>query len=261
MPELKVLLGGLGLPESPRWHEGRLWFCNWIDRQVVAVDMDGTAEVMLTRDPASYPMGYSIEWLPDGRLLTTGDKVRRQEPDGSMAVLAMVSSSGRHMFLYAESADAAKQAEQVLRDVLSQHDLAAGFKIERWHPLEEVWDDSPAGMRHDTAQEREVKHETEQDQQRQRSKETGFPEWVVRVELPSHQDAVALAHRMTADGNTVVRRWKFLLVGASCEDDANRLAQEIRDYAPRGAAIRTEGGAGGLRSVPFAGLPYAPPPA
>jgi sugar lactone lactonase YvrE len=88
MPEPRILLSGLGIPESPRWHEGRLWFCNWIDRQVVAVDMDGTAEVMLTRDPSSHPMGYSIDWLPDGRLLTTGDKIGRQEPDGSMAVHA-----------------------------------------------------------------------------------------------------------------------------------------------------------------------------
>src|SRR6266542_3985081 len=88
MSEPKILLSGLGIPESPRWHEGRLWFCNWIDRQVMAVDMDGRAEVMLTRDPASQSMGYSIDWLPDGRLLTTGDKVRRQEPDGSMAVHA-----------------------------------------------------------------------------------------------------------------------------------------------------------------------------
>jgi sugar lactone lactonase YvrE len=88
MSEPKVLLSGLGIPESPRWHEGRLWFCNWIDRQVVAVDMDGKAEVMATRDPNSHPMGYSIDWLPDGRLLVTGDKLRRQEPDGSMAVHA-----------------------------------------------------------------------------------------------------------------------------------------------------------------------------
>jgi sugar lactone lactonase YvrE len=88
MPEPRILLSGLGIPESPRWHGGRLWFCNWIDRQVVAADMDGTAEVMLTRDPASHSMGYSIDWLPDGRLLTTGDKVRRQEPDGSMVVHA-----------------------------------------------------------------------------------------------------------------------------------------------------------------------------
>ena len=84
MPEPKVLLSGLGIPESPRWHEGRLWFCNWIDRQVVAVGLDGQAEVMAVRDPDSYPMGYSIDWLPDGRLLVTGDKLRRQESDGSM---------------------------------------------------------------------------------------------------------------------------------------------------------------------------------
>ena len=48
MPEPEILLSGLGMLESPRWHEGQLWFCNWIDRQVVAVEMGGTAEVMLT---------------------------------------------------------------------------------------------------------------------------------------------------------------------------------------------------------------------
>ena len=79
MSEPKVLLTDLGIPESPRWHEGRLWFCNWIERQVVAVSLDGKAEVITTRDPGSHPMGYSIDWLPDGRLLVTGDKLRRQE--------------------------------------------------------------------------------------------------------------------------------------------------------------------------------------
>src|SRR5262252_5124547 len=88
MPEPTVLLSGLGIPESPRWHEGRLWFCNWIDRQVVAVGMDGAAEVILARDPASHSMGYSIDWLPYGKLLTTGDKIQRQKPDGSMVTLA-----------------------------------------------------------------------------------------------------------------------------------------------------------------------------
>jgi hypothetical protein len=33
-------------------------------------------------------MGYSIDWLPDGRLLMTGDKLWRQEPGGSMSVVA-----------------------------------------------------------------------------------------------------------------------------------------------------------------------------
>jgi sugar lactone lactonase YvrE len=88
MSEPKVLLSDIGIPESRRWHEGRLWFCNWIERQVVAVNLDGKAEVMTTRDPDSHPMGYSIEWLPDDTLLVTGDKLRRQEPDGSMVVHA-----------------------------------------------------------------------------------------------------------------------------------------------------------------------------
>jgi len=88
MSQPEILLSGLGIPESPRWHEGRLWFCNWIDRQVVAVDENGKSEVMAVRDPDSHPMGYSIDWLPDGRLLVTGDKLRRQEPDGSMVIHA-----------------------------------------------------------------------------------------------------------------------------------------------------------------------------
>src|SRR6516164_4801366 len=88
MAQPKVFLTGLGIPESPRWHEGRLWFCNWIDRQVVAVDTDGKPEVMVVRDPDSHSMGWSIDWLPDGRLLTTGDKVRRHERDGSSAAIA-----------------------------------------------------------------------------------------------------------------------------------------------------------------------------
>src|SRR5947208_8891596 len=49
-------------------------------------DHAGTAEV--TKAPVERLMGCSIDWLPDGRLLTTGDKVRRVEPDGSVAVHA-----------------------------------------------------------------------------------------------------------------------------------------------------------------------------
>ena len=86
MPEPKVLLAGLGIPESPRWHEGRLWFCNWIDQQVVAVGLDGRSEA--TPVAVQNLMGWSIDWLPDGRLLVTGEKVRRQEPDGSLVTHA-----------------------------------------------------------------------------------------------------------------------------------------------------------------------------
>lgn len=84
MSEPKVLLSGLGIPDSPRWHDGRLWFCNWIEQQVVAGDLDGRGGVHPRAGRAAD--GWSIELLPDGRLLTTGDKLRRQEPEGSVVV-------------------------------------------------------------------------------------------------------------------------------------------------------------------------------
>ncbi|WP_405063737.1 SMP-30/gluconolactonase/LRE family protein [Kribbella sp. NBC_01505] len=91
MPEVQVLRDGLGIPESLRWHDGRLWFANWIGQEIVAVDADGTAE--FTPAPVVPLMGWSIEWQPDGRLLTTGDKVRRLESDGSVSVLSEQSSN------------------------------------------------------------------------------------------------------------------------------------------------------------------------
>jgi sugar lactone lactonase YvrE len=91
MSEPEVVLRGLGIPESPRWHDGRLWFCNWIDQQILAVGPDGTPEI--TTAPVKKLMGWSIDWLPDGRLLMTGDKLRRQEPDGPVVVHADQSAN------------------------------------------------------------------------------------------------------------------------------------------------------------------------
>ena len=41
-----VLLDGLAMPESPRWHDDRLWFSNWGTRQIVAVDLEGNSDVV-----------------------------------------------------------------------------------------------------------------------------------------------------------------------------------------------------------------------
>ncbi len=77
----KVLLDGLAYVESPRWHEGRLWFAHWGTGEIVAVDLDGHSEVT-GHGPRG--LGWSIDWLPDGRLLVTGKELLRREPDGSM---------------------------------------------------------------------------------------------------------------------------------------------------------------------------------
>ena len=43
--EPKVLLDGLTMVESPRWHDGRLWFAHWGTGEIRAVDLDGNSEV------------------------------------------------------------------------------------------------------------------------------------------------------------------------------------------------------------------------
>src|SRR5918994_5211615 len=93
MPELRTLLIGLAIGESPRWHEGRLWFSNWGTQEIVAVDLDGSSEVVGQGPPG---LGWATEWLPDGRLLVTGPELMRREPDGSMVRHADLSGVADH---------------------------------------------------------------------------------------------------------------------------------------------------------------------
>jgi sugar lactone lactonase YvrE len=58
---------GLQMGESPRWHDGRFWMCDWLAGEVLAFDAAGGREVV-TRVTG---LPFSIDWLPDGRLLTT----------------------------------------------------------------------------------------------------------------------------------------------------------------------------------------------
>ena len=90
---MTVLMEGIVFGESPRWHDGRLWFSDWGANQVIALDPGGGHEVVAS--VPSFPM--CIDFLPDGRLLVVDSaqrRVLRREPDGSMvthAELAAVS--------------------------------------------------------------------------------------------------------------------------------------------------------------------------
>jgi sugar lactone lactonase YvrE len=88
MRKPEVLLEGVAFGESPRWHDGRLWLCDWGAREVLAVDGDGRPQVM-TRVPARLP--FSIDWDAEDRLLVTAGPeslLLRQEPGGSLATHA-----------------------------------------------------------------------------------------------------------------------------------------------------------------------------
>ncbi|MDT4937732.1 MAG: hypothetical protein QOG80_1403 [Pseudonocardiales bacterium] len=87
-----LLLEGLGIPESPRWHAGRLWFCNWTAGEVVAVDLAGRREVVATVDTT---VPYSIDWLPGETLVVVSGQqaaLLRADPSGALVPYADLSS-------------------------------------------------------------------------------------------------------------------------------------------------------------------------
>ena len=60
---------GIQMGESPRWHAGRFWMCDWMAGEVLAFDEEGGREVMARIDG----LPFSIDWLPDGRLVATSN--------------------------------------------------------------------------------------------------------------------------------------------------------------------------------------------
>jgi sugar lactone lactonase YvrE len=75
----RIILDEVGLGESPRWHENRLWFADWLDGDVISVEPDGTGRVV-----HAHLDGFPIcfDWLPSGSLVIVdgpGCRVLRQD--------------------------------------------------------------------------------------------------------------------------------------------------------------------------------------
>jgi len=149
------------------------------------------------------------------------------------------TDGGNELFLYAHTEDAAAAAQQSVSDLLSGHGLGADYTVERWHPVAEEWEaadvplpTTPAGVQAERTQ--LDAEETDE------SVTGGVALFEVRVQLPSHRESVALAARLAAEGYSVVRRWRFLVVGANNEDQAAEFATRVRQEAPADAVISTE---------------------
>jgi sugar lactone lactonase YvrE len=83
-PQIKTLMTGIAFGESARWHQGRLWFSDWVAQEIIAIDPEGKSEVIFRAPFPSIPMCF--DFLPDGRLLivsTSDGLLLRTEPGGA----------------------------------------------------------------------------------------------------------------------------------------------------------------------------------
>lgn len=99
MTEPRTLLTGIILGESPRWHDGRLWFCDWGAYEIRAVSLDGGGGVRagdgveVMERVGAFP--FCIDWAPDGRLLVVAgsDHMLLRAPEPGRSPLPFVSLS------------------------------------------------------------------------------------------------------------------------------------------------------------------------
>ena len=122
-----------------------------------------------------------------------------------------VSEDENELFVYASSPVEAEQARAIVETVVAEEGLDARVgPVEHWLHDEERWDDEPP----EPTPEEELLDE-------------GVAPWEVRVECKSHREAEELAERLEAEGYGVVRRWKYLIVGATTREEAEALAERL----------------------------------
>lgn len=152
----------------------------------------------------------------------------------------IVSRDGAEVFCYAGTRGQAERAEELIRSLAAEHDWQVETELRRWHPTAEDWQDPDTPLPEDD-RDRAAERAELMSRERTEAETRGYPEFEVRVQCPSRRDASRFADALREQGLASVHRARYLLVGASDEDSANRLAEQLRQQAPAGSTITTQG--------------------
>lgn len=185
-----------------------------------------------------------IDVEDEGRGTSLSERLDAAELEHELSVAfhdrLIVSVDGPRVFVYAGTREQAEQARDLIAKLAATQEWAITQVLTHWHPEAEEWEDPdlplPAGDAAKVAEHAELIAA-----ERKQLEETGAPEFEVRVDLPSHRDASRFAESLRAEGLPAVRRWKYLVVGATDEDAAAALAQRLEGEAPAGSKVTVEG--------------------
>jgi len=160
------------------------------------------------------------------------DEEARKRLGGSVTV----TRDGPHMFLYATSEKAAREAEGVARELLEAEDVSGTVRVTRWHPDAEEWLDASVPLPQ-TEEQREAERRRHEAAETEEAAEEGEWDYEVHVDPPGHREAVDLEEKLKAKGLAVSRRWKHVTIGAPTEEQAEEIAAEVRSLAPEGTEV------------------------
>jgi hypothetical protein len=152
----------------------------------------------------------------------------------------VVSHDAGRLFLYADTQDALREAELIVRPLLEEQGVAGPATLTRWHPEEERWEEGSVPLP-SSEEEHRAERARLAEAEKAASEARGYPEWEVRIETQSAADARAFAETLSAEGLPLVRRSHYVLVGAPSEADAQALADRLRSSAPAGSTFAVEG--------------------
>jgi hypothetical protein len=142
------------------------------------------------------------------------------------------------VFVYADSAGQAERARAVVEKELGEEGLEAReVRIEHWLADEDRWDDEPPGPTVD-----------------EEVASRGYAPWEVRVECDSHGAARELAEQLEREGWSVVRRFRYMIVGAESREQAEELAKRLHGTVEPGGEVVWEV----LPTRPFSVFPVSP---
>ena len=161
------------------------------------------------------------------------------EFEASFGDRLIVSGDGPNVLVYAGDREQADRAAEAIRAIAAEHGWDVELELKRWHPTAEEWED-PDKPLPETDADRSAEHARLVAREREETAERGYAEYEVKVHCTSHRETVKLSDRLRDEGLPVLRRWHYLIVGASDEDSANALAERLRAEAPAGATVTAE---------------------
>ena len=164
------------------------------------------------------------------------DDEARERLEGRRAI---VTRDGSRLFVSADTAAPAREAERVLRELIEAEDLSADIWVSRWHPDAETWKGADEPMPESEA-DRIAEYRGREAAALERAERTGEMPFEVRVDLPKLPDALALVEDLREQGHSVERRWRHVLIGAPTEERAQEIAEELRPKLPDDSEVEIE---------------------